>query len=305
LDIIFLQETLVDSKKARLFLNRFLSNWHICTVSSLGNSGGLVVAWDPTKFDLSPFLCCGGMLLSGTFLFNNKRIHFLNIYGPCTDRQTFWNKVEARGLLDLENLIIAGDLNLTTSVREIWGDSATQDTLEDYFISLFSSHNLVDYAPVILAPTWRNGRLGSDSISKRLDRFLISDQLITTDDRIRTWVDSSFLSDHAPIYLHLDSSFHKIAHPFKFNSGWLLESEFNSIVSDVWKDPLYLDEPCIQHQLIWKLKCIKARTKAWVATHKKHNSERLLQLESELQLLQQTDDRAGLFGNNNSSYKSS
>jgi exonuclease III len=60
-DIIFLQETLVDSKKARHFLNIFFPTWYICTVSSLGTSGGLVVAWDPTKFDLSPHLCCGGI----------------------------------------------------------------------------------------------------------------------------------------------------------------------------------------------------------------------------------------------------
>jgi endonuclease/exonuclease/phosphatase family metal-dependent hydrolase len=219
LDIIFLQETLVDSKKAIFFLNQFHSNWNTCLVNSLGTSGGLVVAWDPTKFDLSPFLCCGGIMLSGTCHFNNKRIHLLNIYRPCSDRQTFWNKVEARSLLDLENLIIVGDLNLTTSVREIWGDSSTHDSLVEFFISLFLTHNLVDYAPDYLAPTWHNGRLGSDSISKRLYHFLISNHLITTEDRICTWVDSSFLSDHAPIFLHLDSSTHKIAHPFKFNSG--------------------------------------------------------------------------------------
>jgi hypothetical protein len=159
-DIIFLQETLVDNKKARLFLNSFFSTWHICSVSSLGTSGGLAVAWDPTKFDLSPYLCCGGILLSGSCCSNNKRIHLLNIYAPCTDRQLFWNNLEARGLLDLENLILAGDMNLTTSVREIWGDFASQDPLADFFSSLFLKHKLVDYAPDLLVPTWRNGVLG-------------------------------------------------------------------------------------------------------------------------------------------------
>jgi hypothetical protein len=170
--------------------------------------------------------------------------------------------------LDLENLIIAGDLNLTTSIRETWGDYASLDSLADLFTSLFSQHNLVDYAPVQLAPTWRNGRLGSDSILKRLDQFLISDQLITSQDRIRSWVDSTFLSDHAPIFLLLDSSPYKIAHPFKFNSNWLQESAFNSIVTDVWNDPIHLDEPCIQHQLSGKLKCIKECTKVWAASQK-------------------------------------
>jgi hypothetical protein len=121
-DIIFLQETLVDSKKARAFLNQFHPNWHTCTVNSLGTSGGLAVTWDPTIYDFSPFLCCGGILLSGSSWNNNKSYNLLNVYGPCSDRQLFWEKIEARGLLDLDNLIIAGDLNLTTSVGEVWGE---------------------------------------------------------------------------------------------------------------------------------------------------------------------------------------
>jgi hypothetical protein len=94
--------------------------------------------------------------------------------------------VEDQGLLDLENLIIAGDVNFTTSIGEVWGASSTQDILEDHFTTLFLAHDLVDYAPDILAPTWHNGRVGSYSISKRLDRFLISEHLVSSKDRIRT-----------------------------------------------------------------------------------------------------------------------
>jgi hypothetical protein len=236
--------------------------------------------------------CCPNILAEN----NNKRINLLNVYSPCSDRHNFWEKVEARGLLDLENLIIAGDLNLTISVGEVWGGSATQDTLADFFTTLFSAHNLVDYAPDILAPTWRNGRMGSDAISKRLDRFLISEHLISTEDRIRTWVDYPFLSDHALIFLQLDSSIHKIAYPFKLNSGWLLEADFNSIVVEVWKDPLYLSEPCIQHRFIWKLKSLKACIKSWAANHKKLNAQRLLDIETEIQFLLLADVHARVIG---------
>jgi hypothetical protein len=51
---------------------------------------------------------------------------------------SFGRRLKPGGLLDLDNLIIAGDLNLTTSVGEIWGASATQDTLADFFSNLFS-----------------------------------------------------------------------------------------------------------------------------------------------------------------------
>jgi hypothetical protein len=76
-----------------------------------------------------------------------KRYNLLNLYGPCSNRQHFWEKLEVRGLLDLDNLIIAGDFNLTTTVGETWGATATLDTLADYFNMLFVAHHLVDLAP--------------------------------------------------------------------------------------------------------------------------------------------------------------
>jgi hypothetical protein len=164
------------------------------------------------------------------------------------------------------SIIIAGDLNLTTSVGETWGASATQDSLADFFSNLFTTHHLVDYAPDHLTPTWRNGRMGSDSISKRLDRFLLSEHFISSVDRIRTWVSLPYLSDHAPIILQLDPTMHKFAYPFKLNSGWLTEADFSSIVFEVWEDPLFLTEPCIQHRIIWKLKALKARIKSWAVS---------------------------------------
>jgi len=150
---------------------------------------------------------------------------------------------------------------------------------------MFLAHHLVDYAPDVLTPTWRNGRVGSDSISKRLDHFLISDRLISTEDRIRSWVNFPFLLDHAPIIPHLDSSPHKIVYPFKLNSGWLLEEYFNFIVVEVWKDPKYLYEPCVQHRLVWNLKSIKACIKSWAATYRQYNAQILLDLESYIQAL--------------------
>jgi hypothetical protein len=43
-------------RKLVLFLNKFCPDWIICTVNSLGNSGGLAAAWDSSKFDLTPLL---------------------------------------------------------------------------------------------------------------------------------------------------------------------------------------------------------------------------------------------------------
>jgi endonuclease/exonuclease/phosphatase family metal-dependent hydrolase len=198
-DIIFLQETLVDEKKARLFMLNFFPGWLSCVVSSVGNSGGLLVTWDPNKLVLDPFLCCGGILLSGSSLENNKQICLLNVYGPCNERKYFWEQVASRGLLAYNNLIVAGDLNFTTRADEVWGASTHLDKLVGFFKDLFQENHLVDFLPDVLVPTWRNGRAGVDNIAKRLDRILVSENLLSEVGRFRSWVEYPFISDHAPV----------------------------------------------------------------------------------------------------------
>jgi exonuclease III len=46
-DVIFLQETLSTEQKARVFLHSFRPSWVSVAVSSMGHSGGMLVAWDP------------------------------------------------------------------------------------------------------------------------------------------------------------------------------------------------------------------------------------------------------------------
>jgi hypothetical protein len=63
--------------------------------------------------------------------------------------------------------------------------------------------------------------------SKRLDRFLISEDLLMEVKLHRTWVEYPFVSDHAPILLQLEESIIHRAYPFKFHAQWLLEKDFN------------------------------------------------------------------------------
>jgi hypothetical protein len=95
-------------------------------------------------------------------------------------------------------------------------------------------------------------------------------------------VELPFLSDHAPIMLHLDSSPNKIDYPFKLNSDWLNEDGFNSIVFVVWPDPLFLSKSCIQLRVIWKLRSPKACIKAWATSYMIHNTQILYELEYEI-----------------------
>jgi hypothetical protein len=73
-----------------------------------------------------------------------------------------------------------------------------------YFSQLIQDEGLVDVEPIKLLPTWRNGRGDQDYIAKRLDRFLINEELALSGLRYRSWVSNIKISDHMPVILHLE-----------------------------------------------------------------------------------------------------
>jgi hypothetical protein len=95
---------------------------------------------------------------------------------------------------------------------------------------LIQEEGLVDVEPIKLLPTWRNGRGGQDYIAKRLDIFLISEDLALSGIRYRTWLSHLNISDHLPVILHLEQVQEKVNYPFKFNSIWLEDPELVNFV---------------------------------------------------------------------------
>jgi hypothetical protein len=221
---------MVEDKKARLFFTSLQPNWLVCAVSYVGNSRRLLVVWDPHKLDLVSYLSCGGIFMIGTLLEDKRQIAFLNCYEPCLERKLFWDKLVSRGMLAHKNLIVVGDLNFTVSIGEVWGDTAKLDPTSGYFKGIFQENHLVDILPGDVVPTWRNGRVGRDEISKRLDRVYMSQDSISIVGRHRSWVAYPYISDHAPIMLQFDNSAYITAYPFKLNPTWLGEEDFRILV---------------------------------------------------------------------------
>jgi hypothetical protein len=87
-----------------------------------------------------------------------------------------------------------------------------------------------------VVPTWRNGRTGVEEITKRLDIIYVSEDLISSSVRYRSWVEYPYISDHAPVLLQLGNSMSTVAHPFKLNPAWLREDSFSTLVQEVWND---------------------------------------------------------------------
>jgi hypothetical protein len=146
-----LQETLVVEEKARRFMDSLVPIWYICAIDYVGTSSKLLPAWDPKNYALTPYLCEGGIFLKGSSRINKHDFCILNVYGSFTARQDFWDRLALRGILDFKNLILAGDLNFTIGVNEVWGASSHLDKMANFFKDLLLTHHLIDLAPT--APT--------------------------------------------------------------------------------------------------------------------------------------------------------
>ena len=72
-----------------------------------------------------------------------------------------------------------------------------------------------------LVPTQRDSRKGRAGIYKRLDKVLMTKNLIEEFERFQSQVGYGISSNHQPILLQIDKENLKHPAPFKFNYLWL------------------------------------------------------------------------------------
>ena len=84
---------------------KILKDWELCAIDVDGQLGGLLAIWN--------FKTSASILLEGKIPGLEYEINLLNIYAPYRDIRPFWKNIENSGILNLENLVIGGDLNFT------------------------------------------------------------------------------------------------------------------------------------------------------------------------------------------------
>ena len=129
-DIFLVQETMcLYSKACEFFLKLFLS-WECCWFDSLGNSGGLLVSWNPLKVYFIS-LSFVGLLHKGKLRGLDKVMWIIKFYGPYNHRKDFWDKIIYVGLLNDSALILCRDLNLTFFIVASLGSRVLGDPLDE------------------------------------------------------------------------------------------------------------------------------------------------------------------------------
>jgi hypothetical protein len=131
------------------------------------------------------------------------------------------------------------------------------DPLASFFNHIINEAGLVDISPTSLKPTWRNGRCGDFRISKRIDRFLVDDNLLSKIGRACSWTINSNIYDHNPIVMQLEEEGNLRKVPFKFNHCWLFKPDFILLVRSMWKSMVSWNDSSVMSLLARKLKNLK------------------------------------------------
>jgi len=91
----------------------------------VGRSGGLAIGYNPRTIRVDASRGHFGFM--GIDIFSaelSKYLRVINVYGPCHQREHFYQHFLTLYILALGHIIIGGDLNFSLGFKESWGSSA-------------------------------------------------------------------------------------------------------------------------------------------------------------------------------------
>ncbi|GJX61884.1 RNA-directed DNA polymerase, eukaryota [Tanacetum coccineum] len=159
-------------------------------------------------------------------------------------------------------VVIMGDFNEVRVQSDRYG-SVFNARGAQRFNSFISDSGLVEINLGGCHYTWCHK---SAKKMSKLDRFLVSENLINNSPNITAISLDRYLSDHRPILLrerYVDYG----PTPFKFFHYWLDIEGFNKIVEDAWKSYVVKDVNAIRH-IMGKFKFVKSKIREWNASFK-------------------------------------
>ncbi|GKB51088.1 RNA-directed DNA polymerase, eukaryota [Tanacetum coccineum] len=171
-------------------------------------------------------------------------------------------------------VIITGDFNEVRYKNERFGSNFNVQGATA-FNSFIVNAGLEEVSLGGCAFTWCHK---SASKMSKLDRFLISESLLSVCPNFSAITLDRFLSDHRPILLR-ESTYDYGPISFRFFHYWLEVDGFEKLVIDVWHDTS-ADGPNDMLNLMNKLKNLQKKIRVWNGTRQSfRNSKHSLQLE--------------------------
>ncbi|GJS26592.1 putative RNA-directed DNA polymerase, eukaryota, reverse transcriptase zinc-binding domain protein [Tanacetum coccineum] len=252
-----------------------------------GRSGGLISMSDPNTFSKEEIWRDDSFIIVKGRWKNSMDIYFIiNVYGP-QDPQTksaLWNKLADSMHNHNGKFILFGDLNVVRNEQERFG-SIFSSHEANHFNAFIDSSCLIDLPIGGCYYTWMN-KAGT-KLSK-LDRFLISDDILEAIPDIRITALDRLWSDHTPILFHVEKSNFGPS-PFKLYNSWLLRNGFDDLIRSAWSsmENQSNDRSLMSHE---KLRSIKGSIKQWHSNIKINDRNKRLEALNDLKVIDKKID---------------
>ncbi|XP_058747086.1 uncharacterized protein LOC131620082 [Vicia villosa] len=202
--------------------------------NSLGRSRGLLTLWNKDNVEVLNSIKGEGFL-GVKVRWKNNLYFVVNIYSSCDlgKKKTLWNDL----LVTMERFkdgewVMGGDFNAIKNVRERKGRAVMYNNREAVlFADFINKSSLVDIPCKGKKFSWFSGDGKSRS---RIDRFLLSNNVVNKWEIIRQFIGDRDISDHCPIWLLSDKS-NWGPKPFRFNNEWFSSESFIPFMEKEWK----------------------------------------------------------------------
>ncbi|GJZ47836.1 RNA-directed DNA polymerase, eukaryota [Tanacetum coccineum] len=286
-------EAIIETKMDKMDLFSIKALWGNLSFDyafcpSIGFSGGILCVWDPSLFVKENVTVSESFLaITGTWIPSTTKLLIISIYAPqdLNERRLLWDF--------LHHLIESwdGEYMLMGDFNEVRFDY-------ERFGSLFNSlgaiafNNFITMAGLIDLPlegysfTWSHKTASKMS---KLDRFLISEGLLSLFPSISALCLDKYLSDHRPILLR-ELAVDYGPTPFRFFHSWFSKKGFDKMVEETWKNTDFMEENSII-KLKKKLQALKSSIKQWLSEEKQLSGAAIRSIQERLTVLDKSIDQ--------------
>jgi exonuclease III len=290
-DILLLQETKCAGQEAD---NIFRSSWRdgeFIHLDSVGAAGGLALMWNPqTVTLLYPFSTRHTLTAYFKSLVSSEEGAITNVYGPNSihEKENFLQSLQhIQASICTQHWIVGGDFNMILTLEEKSGGLKRLEPDSGRFKALIEQLNLVDMETRNGIFTWSNRRTGNQHVACRLDRFLVTEALLESDQAMEVNIMPKSGSDHWPIEFCLNSGLSPRPKPFRFEKFWLTHPNFQQLAQSWW-DQAEIDHGTHMFKFQQRLKNFKAFLKKWNRTTFGDIFLRKKEVENKLEDMQRT-----------------
>ncbi|GJR02111.1 RNA-directed DNA polymerase, eukaryota [Tanacetum coccineum] len=181
-------------------------------IDSVGNSGGILCVWDPNSFCKSNATILDYfVMVRGVWRLTGQDLLMIAVYAPhdFKDKQLLWDYLTREIGKWKREVVIMGDFNEVRYKSDRFG-SVFNVHGANMFNSFITNAGLVEVSLGGSSFTWCHK---SATKMSKLDRFLMSESLLSTWPNITAVTLEHYLSDHRPILLR-ESHFDYCPTPF-------------------------------------------------------------------------------------------